>query len=178
MLVLGFNFAISPGRMCCLRSQIDSQFFCPVNEFGIDESRTTVMHNRLRDSKGTMLFLHGIDCSLSTSLSNWVYHQKSRKCINDQETMKVPITWWVKRSFVIYVNCSERNSLNLSFFYWYFVPVFRLRFVVLAGETINSKCRYPNKHTRPVVESFCIVISLCGSHVSAQFAVMSKSETC
>ena len=51
VLVLGFNFGISSRCMCCFRSQSDSQFFCPVNEFSIDESRTSVIHKRLRNSK-------------------------------------------------------------------------------------------------------------------------------
>ena len=43
--------------------------------------------------------------------------------------MKVAVTWWMKRSFVIKVDCSERDCLVLPFFQWYFVPVLRLWFV-------------------------------------------------
>ena len=74
VLILGFNFAISPRRMGCSRSQSDSQFFCPVNKFGVDESSTSVMHNRLRNSNGTDPFFDSRDSSLSTSVSIWVYH--------------------------------------------------------------------------------------------------------
>ena len=74
VLILGFNFSISPRLMCCSWSQSDSQIFCPVNEFSIDESRSSVMHNRLRNSEGMDPFLDSRDGSLSTSVRNWVYH--------------------------------------------------------------------------------------------------------
>ena len=73
MLVLGFNFAISPRRVGCSRSQSDSQFFRPVTEFNIDERRISVMHDRLRNSEGMDPFLEGRDSSLITSVSNRVY---------------------------------------------------------------------------------------------------------
>ena len=123
-------------------------------------------------------FLNGRDCSLGTSVSNRVYHQEARKSINYQKTMKIPVTLWVKRSFVINVNSPERDCFVLPLFQWYFVPVFRLWFFVLASQTISSECTDPVKQTRLVIESFCIVIRFCGSQVSAIFVVMSKSETC
>ena len=46
VLILGFNFAISPRRVCCSRSRGDAQFFSPVNEVSIDESNASVVYNR------------------------------------------------------------------------------------------------------------------------------------
>ena len=108
---------------------------------------------------------------------NWVFHQETTKCINNQEAMEIPVTWWVKRSFVINMDCSERNCLDLPFFQWYFNPVFRLWFIVLAGEAISSECIYPVKHARTVVESFCITVSFWSAHVSTHFVVMAKFRT-
>ena len=87
--------------------------------------------------------------------------------------MKIPVTWRVKGSLVINMDCSERDCLVLPFLQWYFVPVF----VVLANQTISTESTYPVQHTRPVVESFCIDVGLCSAHVSTHFVVVFKSET-
>ena len=84
----------------------------------------------------------------------------------------------VNRSLVINMDCLERYCLVLPFFQWNLIPVFRLWFVVLASQAISSECANPVKHTRPVVESFCIVIGFWNSHVSTHFVVVSKSEAC
>ena len=157
MLILGFNLAISSTRVCSLRSQSDSQFFCPVYEFTVNKGSTSVVHNRLRDSKRIDPILDSRDCSLSTSVSNWVYHQEARKCFNDLERMKISITGLVKRFFVIYAGCAKLGSVILPIFQWYFISVLGLWFVVLASQAISSECAYLVKHTRPVNELFCIV---------------------
>ena len=135
---LGFNFVISPRRRCCSRSQSDSQFFCPVYKLKVNKSSTSVVYNRLKNSKRLYPIFYGCDCSLSTSVSNWVYHQEAIKCINNRKPLKVPVTWWMEGFFVINMDCSELNSLVLLFFRGYFFPVLKLWLVVLAGETISS----------------------------------------
>ena len=72
VLILGFNLAISPRQECRSGSQRDSQFFCPIYEFGINKGSTSVVHGRLRISKGMYPFFNSRDCSLSTSVSNGV----------------------------------------------------------------------------------------------------------
>ena len=63
MLILGFNLAISPKRVCCSRSQSDAQFLCPVKEVGINKSSTSVVYNRLRKYERMYTFLSGRDSS-------------------------------------------------------------------------------------------------------------------
>ena len=121
-------------------------------------------------------FLDNRNKSLSTSVSNWVYHYKAIKSFNKQETMKIPVFWRVTGFLVINMDCPERDCLVLPFFQRYFVPVFRLWFLVLASQTISSECTYSVEHTRPVVESFCLVVGFCNAHVSAHFIVVSNSE--
>ena len=135
------------------------------------------MHNSLRYSEGMDPFIDNRDSSLSTSVSNWLYHQESRECVYNQKTTKIPITWWVKGSFVINMDCSKRDCLVLPFFQWYLVPVLRLWFVVSASKTIRSECTNPIKHARPVVESFRFTVSFRSAHVSTHLVVVSKSET-
>ena len=84
VLILGFNLAISPRRVCCLGPQSDSQFFGPVYEFSVNKGSTSVVLDGLGDSKRMDPFLDSINSSLSTSANNWVYHQETRKCINYQ----------------------------------------------------------------------------------------------
>ena len=117
------------------------------------------------------------DCSLSTGVSNGVYHKEARKCLNDQETRKISITGWVKKSLVIYVGCAKRGSFILPSFQRNFISVLGLWFVALASQAISSECGYPVKHARPVVESFCSVIGFWGAHVSTHFIVLSEFET-
>ena len=136
------------------------------------------MHKRLRNSKTVYPFLYGRDSSLNPSVCNWVYPPGTIKCINNQKTMEMPITWWVRRSVLIYVDSAKRDSLILLIFQGDFISLFRLLFVVLANQTIGSECIYPIEHTRAVVESFCIVISFRSAHVSTHFVIISKSETC
>ena len=143
----------------------------------VNKGSASVVHIRLRGSKGMDPFLDSRECSLSTSVSNWVYHQEAKKGLNNQEAMKVPVTWWVKRSFVIYVVCAKRGCFNLLFFQWDFIPVFGFKFVILVCEAVSSKCTNPIKQTRPVAESFCIVIGFWSTRVPALFIVLSKVET-
>ena len=157
--------------MCCSRSQGDAQFYCPVNEVGIIDGSASVMYNRLRDSEGMYPFLNSRYDSMRSSLRNWAYHQETRDPINNQETVKVPNTWWVKGSFVINMDCSERDCLILPFLQWYLVSVFRLWFFVLAGGVISSECTYPVEHARPVVESFCNIIRFWNAHMFTHFVV-------
>ena len=157
MLILGFDFPISPRRLCCSGSQGNSQFFSPINEVGIDEGSALVVYKRLWNSERMYPFLNSRDSSLSSSVRKWVYDLETRKCIINQKTRNV--TWGVKSSFVINMDYSERNSFVLSLFQWYFISVFRLRLIVKASQTISSECTYPVKHARPVVESFCNSVS-------------------
>ena len=156
VLVLGFNFAISPRSVCRSRSQSDAQFFCLVNEVGIIGSSSSVVYKKLRNSK--KMFFNGRDSNLSFSNRNWVNHQETRKFINNQKAMEIPVTWWVKWSPVIDMDCLEWNSLVLPFFQWYFICMFRFWFVGLASQTISSVCTYPVKHAKTVVESVCITV--------------------
>ena len=168
-LFLGFNFAISPRRVCCSRFQGDVQFFCPINEVGVNEGTASFLYKRRRDSKEMFPIFTSRFTSLRSCVRDRVYHQKTIKCIKNQEAKKITVTWWVKRSFVINMDCSERNGLVLPFFQWYFFPVFRLWFIVVAGEAINSDCTSPVKHARPAEHSFRIIVSFRSEPVSARF---------
>ena len=50
-------------------------------------------------------------------------------------------------------------------------------FFVLVTQTISSWCTCPVKHARSVVESFCLIVSFWGAHMSTHFAVLTKSKT-
>ena len=70
---------ICPRWVCFLRSQSDSQFFCPVNEICIIEGSTSIVYNRLRNSRRMYPFIYGCNISLNSSVCNWVYHQDTKK---------------------------------------------------------------------------------------------------
>ena len=154
----------------------DSQYFSPVNEVSIDEGSASVVYKRLKKSKKNCPFLNTRCTSLSSNVCTLVYHRETRKCINNPETMKVSITCWVTRSFVVNLVCSQRNSLEFPFFQWYFISVVGLGFVVLARRTTSNECTYPVKHARPVVESLWIIVRFWSAHMSTHFVIISECE--
>ena len=173
VLILGVNFPISPIGVCCLGSQGNFHFFSPNNEVGIDGGTALFVYNRLRNSKSLYTFLSSRDSCLSSSDRNCVCHQETRKSINNQEIIKDSGTSWVKRSFAIDKDCSERKSLVLSFFQWYFISVFKFSFIVQASQTIT----HPVKHARPVAETFCYIVSFGSAHKSNHVVVVAKTKT-
>ena len=73
LLVLGFDFTVSSGRMSGSGLENNSQIFCPIHEISVNKSSASIAHNRLEDSKRKDPFLDRGNCSLGTSVINWVH---------------------------------------------------------------------------------------------------------
>ena len=160
ILILCFGFTISPRWVIFLVSWGYSQFLSPIDEIGINEGSSSVVYNKLWNSQKIYLFLDTRDSGSGSSVKKCVYHQEAKKNMINQKKRKILSTGGMKVSFVIDMGCANGNNFNLPFFQWNFICVLNLRFVVLAQNAVNSQCTNPVKHSRPVVELFCIAVHL------------------
>ena len=135
------------------------------------------MANGLWNSEGKYPLLNCSYRDLSACIGYRLNHKKSRECIDDQQTVIVAIAWWVERSFVVNMYSPKGYCIVLPFFQCDFILVFWLWFVILVDKTISGQGTNPVKHAGPVVKALSVSISLCRSHMTTPFIVMSKSET-
>ena len=135
------------------------------------------MDDGLWNSEGKYPLLNCSYRDLSACVSYRINHKESRECIDDQQTVLVAIAWWVERYFVVNMYSPKGYCIVLPFFQWDFILVFWLWFVILADKTISGQGTNPVKHAEPVVKALSVSISLCRSHKTTHFIVMSKSET-
>ena len=93
---------------CAVRgNNVTPNAFFSINEVSSDENSASVVNNRLKNSIKMYPSLNSGNSSLSYSVLNWVYQQKTKQSPDIQVAMKASVAWPVRRSFAINIDRAE-----------------------------------------------------------------------
>ena len=139
LLILGFNFAVSPRRVCCSRlTNSFVQFMKSVLMKALPRSCTLVwkvveecIHFSTAEIVAwTPLFVTG--CTISNRANASITKKQWKFGLLGESSVSMWSMWIVRNGIVSFCFSSDGTS-----------PLFGFRIVILACEAVSSRCKYP-----------------------------------
>ena len=177
VLILSFDFHLSPRRMCCSGSQGFSNSF-------VQLMKSVLMKAVPRSCTKEWGFPKECIHFWTAEVVVWAPRFVTGYIIKKRENVSITKRQWRFRLLGVWrgplwSKWIVRNG-TVSFFHSSNGTSFLclgLNYVVLATQTINSECTYLNKHARRLVETFGIIVDFWSAHVSTLFVVVVRSKT-